>query len=112
MVQQRLPRVSLGTVYRNLEMLSQTGIIGKIESPGAPMRFDWNVAPHHHVRCQRCGRVGDLHLHLPETVPGMDAFLGVRDPKSGFVLTGYQVELVGLCRSCYDQMQVSPKDMD
>ena len=51
MVRERLPRISLGTVYRNLEVLSESGFIQKLELGGTIKRFDWNPEKHYHIRC-------------------------------------------------------------
>ena len=57
MVRKRLPRISLGTVYRNLEILSESGDIQKLE-PGCTLkRFDGNPSEHSHIRCIRCDRI-------------------------------------------------------
>jgi len=51
-VRRRLPRISLGTVYRNLELLSRSGLIRKLEIGGGKMRFDGIVEPHYHIHCR------------------------------------------------------------
>ncbi|MDY7000781.1 MAG: transcriptional repressor [Thermodesulfobacteriota bacterium] len=93
MVRKRLPRISLGTVYRNLETLSEHGSILKLERAGAQKRFDGNPNPHHHVRCVYCGRVGDVR-HAPDT-SGLEA--GV---ESDFEIIGHSLEFVGVCPWC------------
>lgn len=93
MVRRRLPRISLGTVYRNLDLLAEAGDILKLESAGSQKRFDGNVAPHQHVRCIRCGRVGDV----PEPVRVPD-FSAVRAP--GFIVLSGRVEFEGVCEVC------------
>ena len=55
-----LPRISLGTVYRNLEILHTMGQIRKIHCNSAQMRFDGNTADHHHIRCIVCNRIDDI----------------------------------------------------
>ncbi|MGE4296610.1 MAG: transcriptional repressor [Desulfovibrionaceae bacterium] len=93
MVRSRLPKISLGTVYRNLDLLAENGEILKLERVGAQMRFDGNTMAHYHVRCLSCGRVGDLDVRFD--LPNF------RDCKvDGFAITGVSVEFVGLCRSC------------
>jgi Fur family ferric uptake transcriptional regulator len=93
-VRQRLPRISLGTVYRNLELLASDGTIRKLEIGGAPSRFDGNTMPHCHVRCVRCGRVDDIpataaELHAPN----------LKD-LSGYEILGYRLEFNGICPAC------------
>ena len=65
MVRARLPRISLGTVYRNLDFLAETGEILKLEAAGSIRRFDGDIRPHQHIRCTNCGRVGDVMSSVP-----------------------------------------------
>ncbi len=94
MVRRRLPGISLGTVYRNLEILSGNGMIQKIESSGSARRYDGNVKIHYHVRCVRCGRVDDLPL---STLPVLER--AVRKG-CGYEILGYSLEFVGICPNC------------
>ena len=64
-----LPKIAVGTVYRNLNELAEAGIIRKIEVPNAPDRFDKTVAPHEHLICPECGAVEDL------AITGLDKLL-------------------------------------
>ncbi|MGJ3524152.1 Fur family transcriptional regulator [Nitratidesulfovibrio sp. D1] len=93
MVRQRLPRISLGTVYRNLDLLAESGDILKLESAGSQKRFDGNITPHQHVRCTQCGRVGDVME--PVRVPDIT---GARAP--GFIILSGRVEFEGVCEVC------------
>ena len=54
MVRKRLPRIGLGTVYRNLELMAESGMILKIEVGGTQKRFDATTDEHYHIRCSRC----------------------------------------------------------
>ena len=94
MVRQRLPRISLATVYRNLEWLSDQGIVQKIEVGGRQKRFDANTMTHYHIRCVECGKVDDAEL---------DPLLGVNqipDTINGYKVLGHSMELQGLCPEC------------
>ena len=93
-VRQKLPRISLATVYRNLERLAEQGAIRKIDVPNAPMRFDGNTEPHHHVRCLSCGMVDDL----PQDI-SLDVRPGVTEVR-GYRVVGCCIEVVGLCPDC------------
>ena len=55
-VRRRLPRISLATVYRNLDLLAQTGHVLRLDPPEGPRRFDGFTEGHTHARCSRCGR--------------------------------------------------------
>ncbi|MDD4952981.1 MAG: transcriptional repressor [Desulfovibrionaceae bacterium] len=93
MVRRIIPRISLGTVYRNLEFLCSQGLIRKLGPAGAQKRFDGNPAPHPHIRCLKCSRIDDIHypLEVPGLPPGEDL---------GYDVRGCNVEFVGLCPKC------------
>ena len=93
-VRRRLPRISLGTVYRNLELLAKMNVIQKLDLSGTAARFDANPAPHYHVRCVRCGRVGDVH-EGPD-----DPLNGKITEVNGYEILGYRLEFFGLCPQC------------
>ena len=58
------PNISLGTVYRNLNLLADMGEALKITTPNGGDRFDGRTDPHYHVTCTCCGNVFDLELPL------------------------------------------------
>ncbi len=61
-VKEEFPHISLGTVYRNLNLLADIGEIRKITTPDGGVRFDGRTMPHYHVVCDSCGAVVDLEL--------------------------------------------------
>jgi len=100
-VRQRLPRISLGTVYRNLDLLAEQGEILKIESAGHSKRFDGTTRLHQHVRCQKCGRMADITHSVP-TPDTRHIML------PGFTITGVRLEFDGLCDACAPPICYSP----
>ena len=92
MVRQELPRISLGTVYRNLEVLSEMGLIQKLEMAGLQKRFDGNPEPHYHIRCLNCGCVRDVDVEM-----NLDM---MEKNMSGFLVHGYRLEFFGICPDC------------
>ena len=93
-VRRRLPRISLGTVYRNLEVLHEDGMIRKMEFAGAESRFDGTLDQHNHVRCTECGRIEDIFTLDPGQTP-------VQPPElAGFQVTGHRLEYFGICPGC------------
>lgn len=92
-VRQRMPNISLGTVYRNLDFLADQGQIAKIEYSGAQMRFDAFLEFHQHVRCIKCGAIGDVFNGTqPPDVAKVDV--------PGFTITEARVEFDGICDKC------------
>lgn len=94
LVRRRLPRVSLATVYRNLMMLSEAGLIQRLELGGRQRHFDGEVQIHSHLRCLGCDKVQDLPM-IP--LPPLENLLG--EARSGEILD-YRLEFIGRCREC------------
>lgn len=63
-VKQEFPNISLGTVYRNLNLLTNIGEAVKISTPDGGDRFDGRLEPHNHFLCKKCGRLLDLDLNM------------------------------------------------
>jgi Fur family ferric uptake transcriptional regulator len=93
-VRRRLPRISLGTVYRNLEILSERGFIQKLDLGGTQRRFDGDLTTHYHIRCIKCGCVEDVALKPRTNLE--DAVRGVSD----YRIIGHSLEFIGLCPRC------------
>ncbi len=94
MVRKRLPRISLGTVYRNLEILSESGDIKKLEPASTLKRFDGNPEEHSHIRCVRCGRIADAPLTFDFEIDV------VQKLPADFEIIGHRLELFGICPMC------------
>ena len=95
LVREKLPKISLGTVYRNLELLANAGEILRLERAGSQKRFDGNSMPHQHARCRKCGRIVDVDPPLVMHIPELPA-----DTVPGFHMESVEVELVGRCDRC------------
>jgi Fur family ferric uptake transcriptional regulator len=94
-VRRRLPHISLGTVYRNLELLASQGIIQRLDIGPGQKRFDPVTERHGHFRCTGCGAVEDLPFQVQLPQPSR------RHPwVRQRVITGGQAEYIGLCPSC------------
>lgn len=106
-VRRRLPRISMGTVYRNLDVLTSCGLISKIE-PGRPqMRFDGETSEHYHTVCKRCGKIEDAPIEPTDnTLELLEKALG---KLTRYGIFGHRLEFVGLCREC---MQREPEGSD
>jgi len=94
LARRKLPRISLGTVYRNLKQLAEEGLINEIHAGGHPARFDGNTGRHYHIRCLGCGRVNDLPMsvdHRLEEEAGR---------AMNYRVLSHHVEVLGLCPLC------------
>jgi Fur family transcriptional regulator, ferric uptake regulator len=93
-VKKVMPRISLATVYRNLEILSGAEVIGKLEISGRQKRFDYDPSNHDHIYCVVCHRVDNLEMaHKVLTEEEFGAVVG-------YSVTGYRLEIVGVCPEC------------
>jgi Fur family peroxide stress response transcriptional regulator len=96
MVRRRLPRVSLGTVYRNLRLLVAQGLVKEL--PGPHARFDGNTSEHHHFTCLGCGRIVDVDGPLTE--PHSRALMSRVAAQGGWTVTHHRIEFYGRCAGC------------
>lgn len=93
-VRQRFPRISLGTVYRNLQVLVAEGRIRKVEADGRQMRFDATLGEHQHIRCLLCGRLNDVEFSSRQEL------MARAEAESGYDVRGCAVMFEGLCPDC------------
>jgi len=97
MVRKRLPRIGLGTVYRNLELMAESGIILKLEVGGTQKRFDATIDPHYHIRCNSCGKVDDIDMEVQPLINQ------VAEKASNYKILGHHIEFNGTCRDCQEK---------
>ena len=96
-VQPRMPTVSLDTVYRTLWMLHDLGMITRLSPGRESMRFDANLAHHHHFVCVRCGLVRDFAGVEFDEAPIRNAVKGL-----GKIVDSH-LEVRGICDKCGKQ---------
>jgi Fur family peroxide stress response transcriptional regulator len=96
-VRERVPAMSLDTVYRNLWLLNDLGLITTLGPPRRRARFDANLTPHHHFVCTQCGMTSDFcsqefdDLRPPDEVDSIGS------------VEAAHVELHGLCLRCKEK---------
>lgn len=93
-VREKIPNLSLGTLYRNLSQLEECGMVLRIPD-GSTDRFDGNVNPHAHFKCSSCGNVYDLMSFKNDTITFSDEIVGK--------VTNYSLMAFGLCKNCNNQ---------
>jgi Fur family ferric uptake transcriptional regulator len=94
MVRKRLPRIGLGTVYRNLELMAQSGIILKLEVGGTQKRFDATTDLHYHIRCLACGSVDDIELPIQQEINE------IASRNTSYEILSHHIEFLGTCEMC------------
>lgn len=92
-VRERIPSVSIDTVYRTLDMLEDAGFVVKIRVRGAT-RFDGDVSDHHHFCCSACGRVYDFAWREFDALEPPEAARACGEVRAS------RVVLEGVCRRC------------
>jgi Fur family peroxide stress response transcriptional regulator len=93
-VRRRIPSISLATVYNNLRLFVERGLLREVTPHGSTLRVDGNLQPHHHLVCSRCMSVQDIEgdfINLKRISGQLP---------EGFDLTQPLVEIFGLCRRC------------
>lgn len=88
------PNISLGTVYRNLTLLADTGEINRLNVGDGVDHFDADISPHYHFICEKCGCVTDLKTDGVEEITARAAA-----DFEGYI-AGHRIYFYGLCRRC------------
>ncbi len=91
------PNISLGTVYRNLALLSENGIIIRINCGDDAERFDGNTQPHYHFICRECGNVLDLEMD------SLDFINTLASTSFNGKILGNFTYFYGFCENCVDK---------
>lgn len=85
------PSIAVGTVYRNLGLMTDAGEIRRIIMQNAPDRYDKTMVPHEHLICQNCGELSDI------TVSDLKSYL---EQQTGIEILGYDLNLKYVCDKC------------
>ena len=93
-VRERVPDISLATVYKALEAFVTCGVARKLSLGPGPARYDGRTDEHEHIRCLSCGRVQDIEGLRPR-----DWMEGLAE-MTPFDVIGYRLELEGYCPDC------------
>ena len=96
------PDLSLGTVYRNLNILVEQDLVRRIDNGSSFDRYDARRDPHYHFVCEQCGKIIDLGIPvdtaLEERVSG----------ETGLVIKRHKIDFFGLCQDCQTQSGIRP----
>ena len=93
-VKRRVPSISLATIYNNLRLFVEKGVLREVTPHASTLRVDGNLESHHHLVCTRCKSVQDIPCDF------VDFKRLVRQAPGGFDLTSPLIEVFGLCRRC------------
>jgi Fur family peroxide stress response transcriptional regulator len=93
-VRQRVPTISLDTVYRSLGALADLGFVRRVAAAGGPARYDANMSRHQHFVCTRCGLVRDI------ASPRLDAWHSMEEASVPGTVESVEVQFKGICAQC------------
>lgn len=90
----KFPSMSVATVYNNLKMFMESGMVRELTYGDDSSRFDANVSDHYHVICEKCGKIEDFMY------PSLDEVQHEAELATGYKIKGLRLELYGVCPAC------------
>ena len=90
----RFPNMSVATVYNNLRVFREVGLVKELNYGDASSRFDFVTTEHYHVICEKCGKMVDFHY------PGLDEVEQLASHVADFEVTHHRLEVYGVCNTC------------
>ena len=101
-LKQQIPDLSMGTVYRNLSLFKQQGLVSSVATVKGVERFDGNTDPHVHFICSQCDAVIDLmDMQVPEPLRAEAATC------CGGQVADCQLSFTGICGDCLKECMPS-----
>ncbi|WP_369974634.1 peroxide-responsive transcriptional repressor PerR [Paraliobacillus sp. X-1268] len=90
----KFPNMSVATVYNNLRVFREIGIVRELTYGDSSSRFDYNTTKHYHIICDSCGKIVDFHY------PSLDEVESLAEQVTGFDVSHHRMEIYGICSSC------------
>lgn len=90
----QFPSMSVATVYNNLKVFIEVGLVRELPFGDGSTRFDADPSHHYHAQCSRCGKLVDFHY------PALDDVEKKAAQKTGFRVHGHRLEVYGICEEC------------
>ncbi|KGX87677.1 Fur family transcriptional regulator [Pontibacillus halophilus JSM 076056 = DSM 19796] len=90
----KFPNMSVATVYNNLRVFKEIGLVRELTYGDSSSRFDFNTTEHYHVICDHCGKIVDFHY------PSLDEVESLAEQVTGFEVRNHRMEVYGTCSDC------------
>ncbi|WP_154663186.1 peroxide-responsive transcriptional repressor PerR [Bacillus massiliigorillae] len=90
----KFPNMSVATVYNNLRVFREVGLVKELTYGDSSSRFDFTTSDHYHVICVNCGKIVDFHY------PGLDEVEQLASHVTGFKVFQHRMEVYGECPDC------------
>lgn len=103
-IESKLPNLSIATIYNTLKLLVDKGLVIELPNNDGGIRYDFFGFPHYHAICENCGKIIDI---FDDEYP--DIVNHVRETtkaKTGFLITGTQLEVSGICPDCQRKLHL------
>lgn len=92
----KFPNMSVATVYNNLRVFREAGLVKELTYGDSSSRFDFVTNDHYHMICESCGKIVDFHY------PGLDEIEQFASQVTGFQVNSHRLEINGTCPSCQE----------
>lgn len=93
-LEKKYPGMSVATVYNNLKVFIDSGLIRELTYGDDASRFDADMSDHYHAICELCGKISDF------AYPRLDQVEEAAAEETGFMIRGHRMEVYGVCQSC------------
>lgn len=93
-MKKEFPKLSLGTVYRNVSILIEQGLVQRIQSGSTFDRYEANTAVHYHLICERCGKIIDFNMPVNAELEK------IASKMTNFKILRHRINFYGLCPDC------------
>ncbi|MFD2759607.1 peroxide-responsive transcriptional repressor PerR [Lentibacillus juripiscarius] len=93
-LESKFPNMSVATVYNNLRVLREAGLVRELTYGDSSSRYDYNSSEHYHIICEVCGKIEDFHY------PTLDEVESLAEQVTGFDVSHHRMEIYGTCESC------------
>ncbi|MFD0871096.1 MULTISPECIES: peroxide-responsive transcriptional repressor PerR [Paenibacillus] len=96
-LEDRFPSMSVATVYNNLKVFIESGLVRELTFGDNSSRFDADMSNHYHAQCEQCGVIVDFHYPTLTDIEQQAAH------ETGFQVRGHRVEVSGICKECMEK---------
>lgn len=90
----KFPNMSVATVYNNLRVFREIGLVKELTYGDSSSRFDCNTTDHYHIICEHCGKIVDFHY------PSLEEVESLAEQVTGFEVSHHRMEIYGTCSDC------------
>lgn len=97
LARKKFPRLSLGTVYRNLRVLVAQGSVRELDFGAAFSYFEAAKDQHYHLVCRVCGHIADLEGQIENRITAM---VQRSRHAAGFMIEDHRLDFIGVCPRC------------